>query len=498
MDQSQKNVLVQERVVSPLSLLVNQLKSPLVFVLIFAALITTALAEYVDTLFILVAIAINSALGFYQEYKAENTLQQLKKLINPKAVIVRNGKKFTIELAEVMVGDIAELTIEHQIPADGELVEAMGLTVNEAILTGESVPVHKSHGDMIYAGTRLLTGHGYMKVKSIGGNTSIGKIGASVSSISDTKTPLQHQLGKLARYLSIIAALCAALLFLVGLLYGYELSEISTTAVAVAVASIPEGLVVTLTVILAVGMQKVSKQQAIVRKLLAAETLGSVTTVCVDKTGTVTEGVLNVVQEDFIDNDLAYRSIRLSENGSDPLEIAMRQWLEKKHSSQVVSGSWEVSEKVVDGIPFNSKQKYTALLGESSGGKILYLFGAPEVLLDKSTIDKNSRELWEARIAEYASKGKKVIGFAHKEYKENKKLSKKDISQLEWNGLLALDDPIRQGVIESIRECQSAGINFKMITGDYLETGIAVMKQLGLLDESDHARRWHRDNRCRA
>lgn len=482
MPTTKNNTLVQESRLSYWDLIMNQFKSPLIYILFMAALVTFLFKEYVDTVFILVAVAINGVLGFYQEYKAENTLQQLKKLIIPKAVLVRDGEKTLVDAVDLRVGDVVELSLEHQIPADGELINAMDISINEAILTGEAMPVNKSVGDPVFAGTTILSGAGLIKITSIGADTKIGAIGASVSSLSETKTPLQLQLSSLARNISLIVLTCALLVVALGIIYDYDLVEISTTAVAVAVASIPEGLVITLTVILAVGMQRISKQKAVVRKLLAAETLGSITTICIDKTGTVTEGKLSVIAEDFISKLYGYQAVLLSESATDPLEVAMRRWVGDSTDPSVIEiRAAKNAPKVVGGIPFNSKNKFTAVVAEQSEGRIMYVYGAAEIVLDASVVDHDDKKQWERLIDKYASDGKKVIGFAFKQLKDEKDIEKKDVEGLIWNGLLTFDDPIRPDIAPVLKDCESAGISVKMITGDYVDTAKSVATEIGLL-----------------
>lgn len=479
----EKNIIVEEKSVSPWLLLLNQLKSPLIYVLLVAAIITALFHEYFDTIFILCAVLINTALGFYQEYKAENTLQQLKKLVMPKAVLIINGEKQVVEASELRVGDIVELSLEHQIPADGVLLSSLDMSINEAILTGEAMPVQKGPNDTVYAGTTLVSGSGVMKITAIGSNTKIGAISVNVSTLNETETPLQNKLSRLARYLSVVVVICALAVLVLGLYYGYELAEISTTAVAVAVASIPEGLVITLTVILAVGMQKISRRKAVVRKLLAAETLGSINTICVDKTGTVTEGRLSVVAENFIDKSEGYQAILLSESATDALEIAMRKWVSES-SDPALDELKDAKQKpeIIGGIPFSSKHKYTAILAANDGREWLYVFGAPEIVLNRSTIDENSKSEWETTIKKHAAEGRKVIGFGYREFTDKDRgLTKNDVANLTWNGLMTLDDPVRPDISEVVRECESAGIKVKMITGDYIETAIAVATEIGLL-----------------
>jgi len=305
------NELAKKKEFSSLKLFFSQFKSPLVYILVLAGLVTLFLQDFTDSAVIFAAVFINTALGFYQEQKAQNALSALRRLLAPKAKVIRDGKQQEIDANQLVPGDLAILTIGSRVPADGIVVEATDLSVNEAILTGESMPVGKKiaklSNDQIanfenlkigklenfrraFMGTTVATGIAKMLVTKTGMGTEMGKIGKQVGEVEEEKTPLQIQLGKLAKILAIVVGVVTLLIFAFGELLGYEPLEMFTVSVAVAVAAIPEGLVVTLTVILALGMQRILKRKAIVRRLLAAETLGSVSIICADKTGTLTEG----------------------------------------------------------------------------------------------------------------------------------------------------------------------------------------------------------------
>jgi P-type Ca2+ transporter type 2C len=476
-----KNIIFAEEQISWIRLVLHQLTSPLIYILIFAGIVTFILQEFTDSIIIFVAVAINTGLGFYQEYKAETTLVQLKKLLVPKAMLVTGSERRLVDATSLQVGDIVEMGMDYQIPADGIILQATNLSINEAVLTGEALPVYKQADAEVSAGTTIVTGTGRMQVTAIGTATKIGAIGTKLSGLSETQTPLQLQLTMLARTLSVIVVIASIFLTALGIVLGYSWSEIFSTAVAVAVASIPEGLVITLTVILVIGMQMISKRKAVVRKLLAAETLGSVTTICVDKTGTITEGELSVVKEDFVNKEEAYLSILLSNERLDPLEFSMYDWLQK--SKDPVAMQLETKFKKyeqIDGITFDAKHKFTAKLIKGGEQNLILVFGAPEVVLRKTNATSTEMNFWEKRIDSYATEAKRVLGFAYK-YVDRDSLEASDIDGLTWNGLLAFDDPIRRGIHETFTQCASAGIKVKMITGDYLETAKAVALTIGLL-----------------
>ena len=275
------------------------------------------------------------------------------------------------------------------------------------------------------------------------------------------------------------------LLFLVGIIADHSMKEMLYTSVAVAVAAIPEGLVITLTVILAIGMQRILKRKAIVSKLVSAETLGSVSVICADKTGTITKGTLTVVDQKFINEELGEFSMLLCNNQIDPLETSMMDWIHDK-KDQSTRDRIEESEryKRIDGIPFSPKNNYTATLHTYDGRTVVFVFGAPEVILSRCKVDGAEESSWNETLRSNGISGKRVLGFAYKFTNSDKKtLSDEDLHEMTWNGILIFDDPIRDGVKESLRKCVEAGIKIKMITGDYAPTAFAVAKEIGLLPD---------------
>jgi len=498
-----KNELAKPREFSEIKLFLSQFKSPLVYVLLFAGLVTLFLRDFTDSIVIFAAVFVNTILGFWQERKAQKALVALRSLLAPKAKVIRDGEQKEIDATDLVSGDLVVLTIGTRVPADGVLVEATDLSINEAILTGESMPVSKkavkqkisksgevkqlsdisslnqinwSTDQLAFMGTTITTGIAKMVVAQTGMETEMGKIGKRVGEVEEEKTPLQVQLGRLAKILAIAVGAITLLIFLFGEYLGYEPLEMFTTSVAIAVAAIPEGLVVTLTVILALGMQRILKRKAIVRKLLAAETLGSVSVICADKTGTLTEGKLRVVKDDFVNKKLGQEAAILCNDMRDPLEVAMWEWAKEKIKSQKLKIK-NVQEKYprLDEIPFSPKYKYIATLHPD----FLIISGAPEVILSMSKLTGDSIKTWQKKFDEYGKKAFRVVGFGYKKTRKGKKkIEQKDLKDFEWLGILAYEDPVRKGVKEALEECQGAGIGVKVVTGDYVSTAVAVLKQL--------------------
>lgn len=482
------NELAKKKEFSSLKLFFSQFKSPLVYILVLAGLVTLFLRDFTDSVVIFAAVFINTVLGFYQEYKAQKALSALRKLLSLKAKVIRDGKQQEIEASQVVPGDVVVLTIGSRVPADGVLIESTDLSVNEAILTGESMPVSKKatanpdksrEENSVFMGANIVTGIAKMLVTKTGMATEMGKIGKAVGEIEEEKTPLQIQLGKLAKILAVVVGVITLLIFIFGRLLGYELLEMFTTSVAVAVAAIPEGLVVTLTVILALGMQRILKRKAIVRKLLAAETLGSVSIICADKTGTLTEGKMRVVEASFNDQKLGQKAAILCNDMRDPLEVAMWDWAKKAADPKLLQEQYPR----LDEIPFSPQYKYIATL--HSG--LLLVSGAPEVILNRSKMSNASLKTWRKKFDDYGKKSYRLVGFGYKKVgKERRKIKTKDLKNIEWLGLLIYEDPIREGVKAALNECQRAGIKVKVITGDYLATALAVLEKLGL-NGQEHA-----------
>jgi len=285
------NSLPEKPPPSNLSLIISQLKSPLVYVLLAAGVVTLFLHEYTDALVIAIAVFINTVLGFVQEKKAGQSLRALKELIHPEAKVIRNGEMQTIDVTHLVPGDLVVLNKGDKIPADGRLEYANRLFISEAILTGESVPVIKNKDAVVYMGTVVTAGQAKFMVEKTGISTEIGKIAQSLEVI-EGDTPLRKQIVNFSKQLTVLIISLTLLTFAVGLFHGIGAREIFTTSVALAVSAIPEGLLVGLTVILAIGMQRILAHKGLVRNLISAETLGGVTVICVDKTGTLTEGRL--------------------------------------------------------------------------------------------------------------------------------------------------------------------------------------------------------------
>ncbi|MCB9813092.1 MAG: HAD-IC family P-type ATPase [Pseudomonadales bacterium] len=507
-----RNALIGKKPPSDFEFIINQFKNPLVLVLLIAAFITAVIGDFTDAFVISLAIFINTILGFVQERKAFKSLDSLKKVVTHETWVIRNYEKIKIEVNNLVPGDIVILYEGDKIPADGIVIEDNDLLIDEAILTGESLPVTKNifqtkissetleefisqitnkenakSDTSLFMGTTVVGGSGRIFVTKIGMKTEIGKIATHLEENRETKTPLEKKLDHLARLITIGIIILSIIIFIIGILLNQDPVEMFTTAVALAVAAIPEGLVVGLTAILAIGMHRILKRKGLVKSLLAAETLGSVTTVCVDKTGTLTEGKMKVIETELIDELLAYKASTLANDLKDPIELARWQWALKisKNNKKLVSPEELVIEHKRDAvIPFSVERRFLA----SRNNNQIFLSGAPEEMLLRSNVSTKEINYFQNLIENWANKGRRLIGFSYIECKseeEAKKLFIKlkkdsvDKSKITWLGLMAFDDPIRTSVKSSIKKTQQAGVKVKVITGDFRTTALAVMRKIG-------------------
>jgi Ca2+-transporting ATPase len=472
------NVLPETPPPSDLSILVSQLKSPLVYVLIIAGIVTFFLKEVSDTVIISFVVILNTLLGFFQERRANKALHALKQLIHPKALVLRDGKDTKVDVSFVVPGDIVVLKQGDKIPADGKLTDANRFTVEEAILTGESVPVDKSNGDEVFMGTIVAGGQAKMSVVKTGKDTKIGEIALSVQK-EDQDTPLKKQLSTFSKQLSILVLVLTVFVFIVGILSKKSLVEIFTTSVALAVSSIPEGLLVALTMVLAIGMQRILARRGLVRNLVSAETLGGVTTICVDKTGTLTLGKLKIMEVLGNEEEVVKQTFLTRD---DPIAATALEWVEGK------AGRFKISrEKItklhsqIDYLPFAPQNRFFAsLVKNDENSNLILANGAPELLLKWSKVSKKEKKVLLEKINNFTENGMRVIGMAKKQVsKSTQKLSPKFVRKnLTWVGALVISDPPRPGVSEVLKQTLDAGINILVITGDYAQTAQAVLRQL--------------------
>lgn len=537
-----KNELPRARVkTNSLKIFLNQWKSPLLIILLVAGVISGILGEYTDMAVIFFTAGINALIGFIQENKANRSLEKLQEMVTYKAIVLRDGEKQEIDSEDIVPGDILFLEAGDKIQADGRLVETVDFEVHEAALTGESESIAKNtkkipdetgvsdRKNMVYRGTTVTNGHAKVVVTGTGEETELGQIATMVKDIKEEKTPLQRQLGSLSKKIGVIVVVISFGIFFLGLLTdsGIDIFELFETAVVLAVAAIPEGLVISLTVILAVGMQFILKKKAIARRLVSAETLGSVSVICTDKTGTITEGSMHVTRlvtkaddlkgeallalgkkEDDADAHLALRIGTLANNASrkkngndngsststdiafvgDSTETAIADMAD---NIGLVKTDLEKEMSREDEIPFDSEKKYMATLHSGKDGMVLYEKGAPEVVLShasayleggkEKTLTKKDRAWFEDREKALTEEGLRVLAVAYRSIDGKKKrLDEDDMHDMIFVGLIAMSDPIREDVKDTIEKTKDAGIRVIMVTGDHVRTAQAIAERVGL------------------
>ena len=470
-----RNVLPEKPPPGSLSLLLQQLKNPLIYVLLAAGIVTVVIGHFSDATIIFLAVVINTVLGFVQEQKASNALHALKSYVTNQVTVIRDGERRTLNTEDLVPGDTVILDQGVKIPADGMLLHANRLFVDESLLTGESVSVKKDTENMVFMGTTIAAGQAVMLVQEIGSETKMGAIARQIQE-TEEDTPLQRQLRGFSRQLVLVIAVLITIVFLAGIRYRFGITEIFVTSVALAVSSIPEGLIVSLTVVLAIGMQKILKRRGLVRKLSAAETLGGVTVICVDKTGTLTQGKMKVADCIGDEKELA-KQVLLANDLDDPIVISAFEWGRTKIRDFVSE------HPRLDSIPFSSKERlFTSLHSWPGKSNRLFVNGAPEILLAWTTLPQNKKQEFMSVIDDMTRQGKRLIGFARKEMPKGRITidyadAKKDLT---WVGLLAFSDPVRPGVKQALELAKEAGIRTVVITGDYAKTSEYVLSELGI------------------
>lgn len=473
-----ENRLPTEKPISPWTLLLNQFKSPLVYIILVAALVSLFAKEISDFFIIIVVVLVDVILGFIQELQAQKTYTALKGLLKPTTTVIREGERREVEVWELVPGDLVLLNAGEKAPGDGTLIECIKVTIDEAILTGESEPVTKIENDQVFMGTTILTGRGLMEVTSIGSNTELGKIATSLQEHVEEDTPLQVRLKAFSKTLTYIVIGFTLAIFVAGLIMGGSFLDTLRTSIILAIAAVPEGLLIAVTVILVLGMRKILKRNGLVKRMQAVETLGSVTVICTDKTGTLTEGRMRVTRADLNDQNRAYQTMVLCNDLEGPVDVALWEYalgLVTDDPQKLVDRSERLSEEL-----FSSETKFMITANNLDGGKFNYLKGAPEIVLEMCKLEKKEKERILVQVEAWAGDGLRLLGLA---YREDGKLE--DHSGYTWLGLLGMEDPLREQVQESIQIAQKAGIQVKMITGDYRITAERIARNIGLMHDGD-------------
>ena len=476
-----ENSLPTEKSRSIWSILFAQLKSPLVYIILVAAAISLIVKEFGDFAIIMAVVIIDTILGFVQEFQAQKTYTALKGLLKPTTTVIRESKRVEIELWELVPGDLVVLAAGEKIPGDGEMVDCAKFSVDEAILTGESESVSKTTqegNNLVFMGTTVVTGRGTMTVTKTAARTELGQIATSLGEPQEEETPLQVRLKNFSKVLTYIVIGFTLIIMVVGLLMGRSFLDMLRTSIILAIAAVPEGLLIAVTVILVVGMRKILKRQGLVKKLLAVETLGSVSTICTDKTGTLTEGRMRVTLTELTDEDHALQTMTLCNNLEGPVDVALWEYVKIRENTDpqnIFDRSKRISEEF-----FTSETKFMITQTKIEGHEHFFLKGAPEILLRMCTTSKADEKSILAKIDDWAESGLRLIGLAHRSGGVME-----EHSGYQWDGLVGMEDPLRLEVIESIKVAHEAGIKVKMITGDYRLTAERIARNIGILQVNE-------------
>lgn len=466
----------------------NQFKSPLILILLLAGATTIMLKGVLDGIFIFAAVAVNVILGFYQEHKAETALESLRSYIKERTRVIRDGQEKEIDAESIAPGDVVRLRVGARVPADIRCIALTSLEVDESILTGESLPVEKEtkkgeeetpvheRKNMCFGGTLVVNGMGLGVVVITGNATELGRIAALVGK-EERETPLQRAIKRFSLRATFALSLFIGLLFLIGVWEGYAYFEMFLMAVAIAVSAVPEGLPVAMTVILAVGVERLAKRKGVVRKLLAAETLGRTTVILTDKTGTLTEGKMELTdiltqyeKEDVL--TLAVLALDIEEHipPEGPLEKAVK---EAAKEYKIFLPDIRNNVEILEHKPFNSKDKWSGVRvagphHDTDEGWLMV--GAPEVLAERIGAKASQKETIHKETDHLAREGGRVVGVAKGKM---------------FLGLLVFKDPVRSGMREIIEKTTYAGIRTIILTGDHKGTALAVAKEVGLEAKED-------------
>lgn len=471
-----QNVLPEARGPSPWSILLSQFKSPLVYIILVAAGISLLAGQRTDFVIIMAVVIVDVVVGFAQEYQAQRTYTALKSLLRPMTTVIRDGRRQEVEVQDVVPGDLVVLTAGERIPADGQVIESAKLSVEEAVLTGETEAVAKSTApgaNRVFMGTTVTGGRGVMRAERIGAATELGRIAVSIKESPEEETPLRIRLRRFSRGLTGLVAAVTALVLIAGLVEGRPLLETVRVAIVLAIAAIPESLLIAVTIILVVGMRAILNRNGLVRKLSAVEALGSVTVICTDKTGTLTEGRLRVTRSHLADRERALQAMVLANNREGSLEAALWEYARSQLGEDpetVAARAERLAEE-----PFSSSTKFMAVAARVDGEAYDFVKGAPEVVLGMCRVAEAEAAAILGKADAWAGQGLKLLGLA---YRPAAPLGQ--LSGYRWAGLVAMEDPIRDGVPEAIALTRQAAIKVKVITGDYRRTAERVAALVGL------------------
>ena len=527
-----ENILEEAHKKSILRIFVEQFADLLVAILVVAAIISAVSGSVESTIVIIVVLIMNAILGTVQYVKAEKSLESLKELSSPMVKVKRDGQKLEIKSSEIVVGDVILVEAGDVIGADGRILESYSLKVNESSLTGEASEVEKNNRiineevaladrkNMVYTGSLVVYGRGEMVVTAVGMDTELGKIAGMINAVGDNKTPLQQNLDKFSKGLAIAIMIISAIVFALYLYRGTNPLDALMFAVALAVAAIPEALGSIVTIVQAIGTSKMARENAIIKDLKAVESLGCVSVVCSDKTGTLTKNKMTVkeiftagrnIKPEEIDltkdvhryliYDAVIANDAILSNGKyigDPTEYSLMEMADNVNLNQQKKLDTDFIRKWIDRmeeIPFDSDRKMMSVKCKLHGRETILTKGAPDLLIEKCIRVKHENKVVDMTINEkeqivkayekFSDNGLRVLAFAYKE--TNHKLGLEEECDYTFIGLVAMADPLREETIPAVMDAKSAGIKTVMITGDHKTTAVAIAKEAGIYREGDMA-----------
>lgn len=536
MERFGENKLPEKETQTAISIFFAQFKSPFIYILIAVGIIVLILEDYpqsiLESCFIFIAIIINAVFGFWEENKASKTFQTLRELLKTKAIVIRNGSKKEILQEQIVPGDIVILSSGNKVPADGRLIESENLEISEASLTGEWLPVLKKtqalsgsialadRDNMVFAGCLVNQGQGKAVITSVGQETETGKIAVLVKKTKESKTPLQKKLIRFSKTIGTLIVVAVLLIFFLGVIKGQNIIEMFETAAAIAVGGIPESLPIVMTLVLAIGMEKLSRKKGLVRKLASVETFGSVSVICTDKTRTLTKGDMEADKIITLNKDFKIKtktkdplyslSLEIStlcneafvENPEDePLEWKIRgrstdrALLLAGRTAGILKPALDKKFPVIRRFSFDPSLKYEALMLKKDKSFLMYFSGAPEKILEISTnvkltkgqkkINQATRDELFKKLDKITKTGKRVIAIGYKQVKEKdikrKTQNLEDYSKdITFVGFISLRDPLREGVKDAFKTAQQAGLKPIIITGDHKQTAMFVAREIGI------------------
>ncbi|MGH3088610.1 MAG: cation-translocating P-type ATPase [Rubrobacteraceae bacterium] len=540
LDEVGPNVLERGSRGGVIRMFLRQVNDPLMYVLLGSGALAVLLGKGADSIVVFAVVVLNTIIGFVQEYRATRAIDALAGMVPENATALRDGRWTSVPSGEVVPGDVISLASGDKVPADARLLEVRNLRVDESALTGESEPVEKrdepapegapvaDRKSMVHGGTLATYGTATAVVTATGMGTELGRISSMLDEATETGTPLTRQISALSKWITIGIGVVALALLLIGILRGYSPVDAAFAGITLAVAAIPEGLPAVITIALAIGVRRMAKRSAIVRRLPAAETLGSTTVICTDKTGTLTKGEMTLRElwtpaHDGTSYEIAGHTPEakllrdeepLEELPGDLRELLVAGALASDASLARDEGEWRVEGDPTEGalliaarqagldereaakerfrvasIPFESERQYMATLNEdAAGARKVYIKGAPEVVLERCSVEAGTdpEDVLE-RVHTMANDGLRVLALAAKDVSRSlEELDEGDVDDgFELLGLVGMIDPPREEALEAVAECREAGVTVKMITGDHAATAAAIGRQLGLLDEGD-------------